>query len=310
MTTLVEKYRPSTWDDVIGNEEIKIVLQRLIANDSLQHMIFSGPPGCGKTTLAYVLASEYFGKKISLKGNEKEYEELNASDARGIDIVRDYIKRFCNTRSLNGKKRILFLDEADKLTPDAQGALRAIMEKSQDKCCIVLSLNHPEKITETALISRCMCFRFEPQPPAKLAEYLSKVAVAENIIIPGDILQDIVNHPEYKGDFRRVLNDTLQKLVGIKHKITKEDLPWIYRNSYTALIDNMKESWNFNKLFWDYYRKNSVDCIVFLRQLFTQLTVKSFKVCEIFAEVDINLRQGGDELVQLSYILTAIESGK
>ena len=309
MSTLVEKYRPSSFDEVIGNDEIKTVLKRLIENDSLQHMIFHGPPGCGKTTLAYVLASEYFGKKVSLKTNEKEYEELNASDERGIDIVRDHIKKFCNTRSLNGKKRILFLDEADKLTPDAQGALRAVMEKAQDNTCIILGMNHLQKITETALISRCMCFRFEPQPPIKLAEYLGSVAVKENIIIPGDILQDIVSHSEYKGDFRRILNDTLQKLVGIDHKITREDLPWIYRESYKSLIDNMKETSLYNRLFWDYYKKKSINCGLFLIQLFGEIENKSFDLCKVFAEVDINIRNGGDEVCQLSYILTAIESG-
>jgi len=308
--TLVEKYRPSKWEEVVGNEEIIKVLKRLIKNDSLQHMIFYGPPGCGKTTMAYILASEYHGKKISLKTNEREYEELNASDARGIDIVRDHVKRFANTPSLmSGKKRILFLDEADKLTPDAQGALRAIMEKAQDNCVMILSMNHLRKITETALLSRCMCFRFNPQPASKLAEYLGRVATQEGIIIEGDILQDIVNHPEYQGDFRRVLNDTLQKLVGLNRKITKNDLPWIYRDSYKSLIDNMKTNNKYNSLFWDYYRKNSVNLEVFVRELFNSIENKSFELCKVFAEAEMNLKLGGDEICQLGYLLTAIQSG-
>lgn len=315
--TLVEKYRPTEWDDVYGNKDIITVLKRVIENDTTQHMIFVGRPGCGKTMLARIFASKYFGESLSFDSDHPHYREMNASDARGIDVIRSRrVKNFCKTKGPKGKKRILFLDEADSLTPEAQRALRAIMTNNQSKVIIILSLNHLEMIKEDALLSRCMVFKFDPEPPKELEGYMLEVAEGEGLTFEptevNDIVQDIVNHPEYKGDFRRVINDTIQKLVGIKHPIRKEDIPWIYNESYHSLIDNiMINNTKAFTIFWSEYRKKYINPILFIRGLFETYRDNidmSFELASIFGTVEMNIKNGGDELVQMSYLLTAIEA--
>lgn len=310
--TLVEKYRPDNLDKIEGNDWIKKVLRRMIANGTTQHMIFAGPPGTGKTTTAYAFATEYLDKKINLRTNESGYEELNASDTRGIDVVRGHIKNWAYAESQerdedgNKLKKVLVLEEADHLTPDAQAALRVVMEKCQDNCIIILVLNHIEGIKERAILSRCSYFPFDPQPTEVMARYFKGIADKEDIKFSEDeILKDIVSHPEYRGDFRRVVNDTLQKLVGINHKVTKEDLPWIYRDSYKSLIDKMISEKNFVYPYFSYDK--NINETTFIRQLCESIEMKNFELAKIFAEVEYRIKNGGDPLVQMSALLTACE---
>lgn len=314
METLVEKYRQYQFDQMVGLEWIISILKRLIENNALQSMIFLGPPGCGKTTLGYVLASEYFGKKISLKADYKEYTEINGSDSRGIDTVRGYIKRWSMSRSLtrNSKgellRKIMIIDEFDNTTLDFQRAFRVVMEKAQDNCVFILIGNHKEGIKERAIFSRCMTFMFDPQPPEKLGEYFEKVAKEEKIEFKNsDIVRDVITHPEYKGDFRRIINDTLQKLVGIDHKVGKEDLPWIYRDSYRGIIEQMWRSRQYVDPFFSIYKEKAVNCVMFTRQLAETLKPLKFELAKVFAEVEYRLKMGGDELIQMMYLLSACE---
>lgn len=313
MSTLVEKYRPRTWDQVYGNEWIKNTLQRILDNGTEQHMLFVGPPGSGKTTIARIFASKYLEADVDFSVDHPDYREMNASDERGIDVVRGRkIKKYCETRGQNGKKRILFLDEGDGFTLDAQRALRAIMENNQDKVIIILSLNHINKIKETALLSRCMVFKFDPQPPEIMSDYLKKILYGEGIVLrDNDIIKDIVNFPEYSGDFRRMINDTVQKLVGIKHDVTKEDLPWIYNESYYDLIDNiLKEPKKSITIYFSEYRKRYIDPVIFISQLFKKIRKTghklSFSLTKTFAEVEYRLKTGADDLIQMYYLLTVL----
>lgn len=315
--TLVEKYRGTEWDDIYGNEHIKTVLKRVIKTDNTQHMIFCGRPGCGKTMTARIFATHYLGKPITHKIDHPDYREMNASDERGIDVVRGRkVKSYCQGKSNTpGKKRILFLDEADNLTIDAQRALRAIMENNQDNVIIIMSMNHLERIKEDAILSRCMVFKFDPEPPEMLKSFLLDIASKESISfddnIADQLVEDIVNFPDYKGDFRRVVNDTLQKLVGIEKPVTMEDIPWIYNESYARIIDNiLKDPLTAFSTFMSQYRTRYIDPALFVKQMFKKYRESkemSFELAKIFAETDMNIKNGGDELVQLSYLLTAIE---
>ncbi|MBE0517883.1 MAG: replication factor C small subunit [Thermoplasmata archaeon] len=169
----VEKYRPKKLADVIGQ---KIIVERLSAyvrTVSMPHMLFAGPAGCGKTTCSIALARELYGDQW--KGN---FLELNASDERGIDIVRGKIKDFARAASMGQNDfKIIFLDEADSLTGDAQAALRRTMERYTQTCRFVLSCNYSSKIIEP-IQSRCAVFRFRPlsEPDVRICiERISKV---------------------------------------------------------------------------------------------------------------------------------------
>ena len=143
-TIWIEKYRPATLNDVVGQREIVERLKNYVGAQSLPHLLFTGTAGIGKTTSAVALAREFFGDDWQVN-----FRELNASDERGIDVVRNQIKQFARTAPM-GKAtfKILFLDEADALTNDAQSALRRTMENYAQTCRFILSCNYSSKIID------------------------------------------------------------------------------------------------------------------------------------------------------------------
>lgn len=311
--TLVEKWRPKDWDGVEGNDWIKEVLQRMIENDTTQHMMFVGPPGCGKTTLARIFASKYLGEGVDFSVEHPDYREINASDERGIDVVRGRkIKKYCKLQPTTEgvEKRVLVMEEADNLTRPAQRAMRAIMENNQDNVIIIMVLNHLESITEKALLSRVAVFKFDPQPPEKLKNYFLKIANSEGIEFASeDIVKDILTFSQYQGDFRRVVNDTLQKLLGIDKVVTKKDLAWIYNEDYGTIIKDIMENLDKARRTFFKYRRH-IDPAIFLRQLFESLDDKHeipYELSKIFAEAEYRVKNGGDELIQIGYVLAGVE---
>ncbi|HPP44355.1 MAG TPA: AAA family ATPase, partial [Methanomassiliicoccaceae archaeon] len=140
----IEKYRPRSLKDVVGQKDIVDRLRSYVEVKNLPHLLFAGPAGTGKTTCAVALARELYGE--TWKGN---FNELNASDERGIDVVRGKIKEFARTAPLGGAAfKIIFLDEADALTSDAQAALRRTMERYSRTCRFIFSANYSSKIID------------------------------------------------------------------------------------------------------------------------------------------------------------------
>jgi replication factor C small subunit len=195
----VEKYRPRKLSDVIGQRHIVERLEAYVRTRSMPHMLFAGPAGCGKTTCAIALAKELYGDQW-----RHNLIELNASDERGIDIVRGKIKDFARAASIGQADfKIIFLDEADSLTSDAQAALRRTMERYTQTCRFVLSCNYSSKIIEP-IQSRCAVFRFRPLVEGDVKTYLVRIAAGEKIEVTDDGFVSIISMSA--GDLRKATN--------------------------------------------------------------------------------------------------------
>jgi replication factor C small subunit len=198
-TIWIEKYRPSKLADIVGQDEIVERLSSYVKTGTLPHLLFTGSAGVGKTTAAVTLAHEFF--KDSWQMN---FRELNASDERGIDVVRNQIKQFARTTPLgNATFKILFLDEADALTTDAQAALRRTMESYAQTCRFILSCNYSSKIIDP-IQSRCAIYRFKPLGPDAIMEEARRIACREGLTITNDAMNAIVYIAQ--GDMRKAIN--------------------------------------------------------------------------------------------------------
>ena len=198
-----EKYRPEKFDEVKGQEEIVSRVKAFVEQKNMPHLLFAGPAGVGKTTLALVTAKQLFG--LSWRDN---FLELNASDERGIDVVRVKVKDFARTKSMGDVPfKIILLDECDALTREAQQALRRTMEMFTKTTRFILSCNYSSKIIEP-IQSRCAVFRFKPLSKEEIYKVIEKICLGEGgevtqFLTPGvpDVLYEVS-----EGDVRRLTN--------------------------------------------------------------------------------------------------------
>jgi replication factor C small subunit len=229
-TIWIEKYRPVTLAEIVGQDEIVERLQSYVRAGSLPHLLFTGSAGVGKTTAAVALAREFFGEAWNLN-----FREMNASDERGIDVVRNQIKQFARTSPLGGAEfKILFLDEADALTPDAQAALRRTMESYAQTCRFILSCNYSSKIIDP-IQSRCAIYRFRPLDANAIAEGINRIAREENLSVRDDAI-DAISYIA-QGDMRKAIN-ALQGAAILSREITRDT---IYAITSTARPDEIEE---------------------------------------------------------------------
>ncbi|KAL1717347.1 P-loop containing nucleoside triphosphate hydrolase protein, partial [Schizophyllum commune] len=206
----VEKYRPKTIDDVSAQEHTVSVLQKALTSTNLPHMLFYGPPGTGKTSTILALSRQLFGPD----NFRSRVLELNASDERGISIVREKVKNFARQTpraqavASDGKEypcppyKIIILDEADSMTQDAQGALRRIMETHARITRFCLVCNYVTRIIEP-LASRCSKFRFTPLDSSSAAARLSYIATNENVAVSPPVIDTLISTSG--GDLRRAI---------------------------------------------------------------------------------------------------------
>ncbi|RAH49368.1 replication factor C subunit 3 [Aspergillus aculeatinus CBS 121060] len=208
----VEKYRPNTLDDVSGHQDILATINKFVEANRLPHLLLYGPPGTGKTSTILALARRIYGSK----NMRQMVLELNASDDRGIDVVREQIKTFASTKQIfsmapaaasGGSSlasfKLIILDEADAMTATAQMALRRIMERytANTRFCIIANYTHK---LSPALLSRCTRFRFSPLKERDIRVLVDQVIEKEQIKIQPEAVDSLVTLS--KGDMRRALN--------------------------------------------------------------------------------------------------------
>ncbi|TFY66732.1 hypothetical protein EVG20_g4349 [Dentipellis fragilis] len=195
----VEKYRPATLDDVVSHKDITSTIEKFIEKNRLPHLLFYGPPGTGKTSTILAVARRIYGT-----GYRKQILELNASDDRGIDVVREQIKQFAETRTLFSKGyKLIILDEADMMTTAAQAALRRVIEQYTKNVRFCIICNYVNKIIP-AIQSRCTRFRFSPLPIPEVERRLDYVVECEKVKLTEDGKKALLKLS--KGDMRRALN--------------------------------------------------------------------------------------------------------
>lgn len=206
----VEKYRPVTLSDVSGHQDILATINKFVDSNRLPHLLLYGPPGTGKTSTILALARRIYGQD----NMRQMVLELNASDDRGIDVVREQIKTFASTKQIftvGGASRpggvagfkLIILDEADAMTNTAQMALRRVMEKytANTRFCVIANYTHK---LSPALLSRCTRFRFSPLKEDDIRVLVDKVIIEEGVKIDNDATDALVTLS--KGDMRRALN--------------------------------------------------------------------------------------------------------
>lgn len=211
----IEKYRPIRISDIFGQEEIVNQLKSYITTKNIPHLIFSGPPGVGKTASSIALANELYFNQW-----KENFLELNASDERGIDTVRYKIKNFSKLAPLgNISFRIIFLDEADALTNDAQTALRRIMEKYSSNCRFILTCNNLFKIIEP-IQSRCAIYSFNPLQNQSIEKCIISILNKENKFISKENINLIISISN--GDLRKAI--TISQMVSLNNENEKQNI--------------------------------------------------------------------------------------
>ena len=211
-----ERYRPQTVDEIVGQDHIIPFLKGFVKNKKIPHLLFAGPAGCGKTTASIALAKDIFGP-----GWKDYFVEINASDDRGIKVVRDKIKGYARIKVIEHPFKVIFLDEVDAMTPDAQDALRRIMEKNSGHCRFILSCNYPNRLIEP-IKDRCSAFRFRNISADDILKLITKVAEKEEINITESAM--IVLSKLSKGSMRKALTTLHTLKLSNISEITKETI--------------------------------------------------------------------------------------
>ncbi|WP_400147533.1 replication factor C small subunit [Candidatus Methanarcanum hacksteinii] len=302
-----EKYRPKNLDEVIGQRHVTERLKAYVKTKNMPHLLMTGPAGTGKTTCSLAMAREMFGDEW--KGN---FIELNASDERGIDVVRGKIKEFARTAPLgNAEFKIIFMDEADALTSDAQAALRRTMEKYSKICRFILSCNYSSKIIDP-IQSRCAVFRFKPLSKDDVKGFLMRIVTNENVKIDDEALDALVHVA--RGDMRRAVNslqvaasmdktidvDTIYQTTGLANpEEVKKMIETALKGNFIAARDKLDE-------IMIEFGLSGQDIIRQIHSSFFELSIddrEKVMLMDKTGEIEFRIIEGSNERIQLEALL-------
>jgi replication factor C subunit 2/4 len=312
----VEKFRPKKLKEIVSQENIISSMEGILKSKNMPHLLFFGPSGCGKTSTILALAKELFTDEYF---NERVIE-LNASDERGIKVVREKIKRYAQN-SVNTKKnipnfKIIILDEADSMTSESQCALRKIMEDYSNVTRFCIICNYHQKIIEP-IVSRCSLLRFKPISSDKILNKLKNICKHQNIFCSDNNLNKIINI--CRGDLRKSIN-FLQRCNKNNDTINEDIINDISGIIPEDIIDNFiklclsKDIDNVNILIEEFYNNsfsltNQIDNLIKKLVNFDIDDSKKSKIIQKLLEIDYNLNNGCDEYIQyynLAYFIISL----
>jgi len=309
-TIWTEKYRPKEFSDIKGQKEIVKRTKAFVKQKNMPHLLFAGPAGIGKTSLALVIAKKLFGT-----GWHDNVLELNASDERGIDVIRNKVKDFARTRAIGDVPfKIIYLDESDALTKEAQQALRRTMENYTRTCRFILSCNYSSKIIEP-IQSRCAIFRFKLLTKKEIIEIIENIAKSESLKIDDKTKEALYNVSN--GDCRKMEN-ILQSSAAISNKITEELIYSIASVARPKEINDvlqiaLKNKFNDarNKLLdvMIEYGLSGLDIIKQIQKEILNLDIEPRKkmfLIDKCGEIEFRIVEGSDEFLQLEALLSQV----
>ena len=304
-----EKYRPKNFDEIVGQEETIKRVKNLTNSMNIPHLLFAGPAGTGKSTLALVIVKELYGENW-----RENYLELNASDERGIDVVRQKVKDFARTKSLGSVPfKVIFLDEADALTREAQQALRRTMENFTTTCRFILSCNYSSKILDP-IQSRCAIFRFKLLEKKDIEKIIRRIVEREKLELQEDSINVLYEASE--GDCRRVIN-LLQATAAISVRITSDLISTIVSEAkpkdIRVVLDYALSGdfINAREKLLDIMLKESIsgqDVIKAIQKEIWNLQIEpeiKVRLTEKTGEIEFRLVEGSDEFIQLESLLAS-----
>ncbi len=307
-----EKYRPKSFAEVKGQDAVVGKIKSFVSQKNLPHLLFAGPPGVGKSTLALVAARELFGENW-----RQNFLELNASDERGIDVVRVKVKDFARTKALgNVPFKIIFLDECDALTKEAQQALRRTMENYTSTCRFILAANYSSKIIDP-IQSRCAVFRFKPLPQDEVYGIIDAIARQEGLKLSADAKKALFEVSE--GDCRR-LENILQSCAAMQDNVTPElvfSMASMAQPKEVAMLLKTALEGDFVKarnVLLDTMLKYGLSGLDVIRQIQKEVwnleieNREKVRLIDKCGEIEFRMVEGADEFIQLEALLAHVSA--